>query len=107
MREIVSKGRANPWTPIHDGTVRDAESLAKWELLIPAYGCKCRKDYMAYKAENPPDLSSVESIWLWGFHLHNWVNRKLGKLEITIEEAYSIWRKDDGLDDQQNQSKRM
>jgi hypothetical protein len=27
-----------------------------------------------------------------------YVNAKLGKPEITIEEAYSIWRKNDGME---------
>lgn len=89
---FVIKCATNPWIGLHDGTVRDAISLAEWELQIPQYGCACRKDYMAYKAENPPDFSSAESIWLWGFNLHNWVNRKLGKPEITIDRAYAIWR---------------
>lgn len=82
----------NPWIGLHDGTVRDAMSLAEWELQIPQYGCQCKKDYAMYKAENPPDFSSAESIWLWGFNLHNWVNRKLEKPEITIDQAHAIWR---------------
>jgi len=96
MREIVTKAKANPWIPLHDGTVKDAESLLKWEAVIPGYGCKCRKDYLAYKAENPPDFSSEESLWLWGVALHNWVNRKLGKPELTIDQAKAIWRQPDG-----------
>lgn len=92
----------NAWTPLHNGTVRDAISLANWELQIPQYGCACKKEYAIYKAENPPDFSSHEALWLWGFNLHNWVNRKLGKPEITIEEARKIWRTDDVLVDSQD-----
>ena len=91
MREIVTRAKLNPWVPLHDGTVKDLESLLKWEAVIPGYGCKCRKDYIEYKSENPPDFSSPESLWLWGVALHNWVNRKLDKPEITIEEARKIW----------------
>jgi len=87
----------NPWIGLHDGTVRDATSLAKWELQIPQYGCACKKDYAIYKAENPPDFSSPESLWLWGIALHNWVNRKLNKPEITIEEARKIWSQNNDL----------
>lgn len=96
MREIVTKAKVNPWVPLHDGTVKDAESLLKWEAVIPGYGCKCRKDYLTYKAENPPDFSSEESLWLWGVALHNWVNAKLGKPELTIDQAKAIWRQPDG-----------
>lgn len=81
----------NAWTPLHDGTVKDAESLLEWEKLIPSFGCECRKDYCRYKKENPPDFSSQESLWLWGWRLHNYVNRKLGRREISIEEARAIW----------------
>lgn len=95
MREIVTRAKANPWIPLHDGTVKDAESLLKWEAVIPGYGCKCRKDYATYKAENPPDFSSEESLWLWGVALHNAVNAKLGKPQITIDEARKIWRQND------------
>ena len=91
----------NPWTSLHDGTVKDALSLANWELQIPSYGCQCKKDYAIYKAANPPDFSSAEALWLWGVNLHNWVNRKLGKPEITIEQAYAIWR---AVDDKENGS---
>lgn len=81
----------NPWKDLHSGIVCDQQSLEKWELRIPSYGCACRKDYMLYKASTPPDFTSPESLWLWGYHLHNYVNRKLGKPELTIEEARLQW----------------
>jgi hypothetical protein len=54
----------------------------------------------------PPDFSSPEAFFAWGVALHNAVNAKLGKPEITIEEAYLIWRKSDGLDQQETIEKR-
>lgn len=92
-RQVVQHG--NPWTPIHDGTVKDETTFAEWELGIPQYGCQCRRDYAEYKANNPPSFESAESIWLWGVDLHNYVNSKLGKPEVTIKEARKIWRRDD------------
>jgi hypothetical protein len=50
----------------------------------------------------PPDYTSPEAFFAWGVRLHNAVNAKLGKPEITIEEAYSIWRKSDGLEPEAN-----
>ena len=91
----------NPWASIHNGTVRDAISLAEWELCIPTYGCACRKDYMLYKASTPPDFTSAESLWLWGVNLHNHVNRKLGKSELTVDEARLQWSRSDDLEHQQ------
>ena len=86
----------NPWKDLHSGVVCDQASLEKWEAKIPQYGCRCRKDYEVYKASNPPDFSSPEALWLWGYNLHNWVNRKLGKPELTVEEARLQWSKQDG-----------
>jgi hypothetical protein len=85
----------NPWISLHDGTIFDAKSLADWELSIPQYGCQCKAFYRAWKTENAPDFSSTEAFFAWGVRLHNAVNAKLGKHEITLDEAYSIWRKDD------------
>ena len=86
----------NPWIELHDGTVRDGLSLANWELKIPQYGCSCKKFYAEWKAENAPDFTSPEAFFAWGVRLHNAVNRKLGKPELTIDEAKKIWRSKDG-----------
>ena len=86
----------NPWIALHDGTVFHAKSLADWELSIPQYGCQCKAFYRAWKAENAPDFSSPEAFFAWGVALHNAVNAKLGKPQITLDEAYSIWRMNDG-----------
>jgi hypothetical protein len=94
---IVFSPLANPWIGLHDGSVVDADGLAAWELTIPQYECGCRAFYAKHKAANPPDFTSPEAFFAWGVRLHNAVNTKLGKPEITIEEAYSIWRKSDGV----------
>lgn len=86
----------NAWLALHAYTGCDPVWHAEWELTIPNYGCSCRKDYAEYKAANPPDFSSPYAYWLWGYNLHNWVNRKLGKTELTVEEAKAIWRRNDG-----------
>ena len=87
---------ANPWIAVHNGSIRDFKGLNEWELTIPQYECNCRRFYAEWKAANPPDFSSPEAFFAWGVALHNAVNAKLGKPEITIDEAYSIWRKSDG-----------
>jgi len=96
----------NPWIALHDGTVFDAKSLADWEISIPQYGCQCKAFYRAWKAENAPDFSSPKAFFAWGVALHNSVNAKLDKPQITIEEAYSIWRKDDGMVNSEGSSER-
>ena len=87
---------ANPWIRLHNGSIVDTEGLAAWESTIPQYGCSCKRFYAEWKAANPPDFTSPEAFFAWGVRLHNAVNAKLGKPEITIDEAYSIWRKSDG-----------
>ena len=103
---VVIERRPNPWIAIHNGSIVDAAGLAEWEKTIPHYGCACRQFYQGYKADNHPDFSTPEAFFAWGVNLHNAVNRKLGKPELTIEEALSIWRKDDGLDMQKTESER-
>lgn len=85
--------KKNPWDDLHNGTVKDEATLAEWELQIPAYGCHCRKFYLEYKANNPPDFSSEDALWIWGVGLHNAVNKKLDRLELTIDKARKIWNR--------------
>lgn len=93
---VVIERRPKPWIALHNGSIRNADDLAEWEKIIPQYECGCRAFYAKYKMDNPPDFTSPEAFFAWGVELHNAVNRKLGKPELTIEEALSIWRKDDG-----------
>jgi hypothetical protein len=95
---VVIERKPNPWILLHDGSIKTIEQLTEWELLIPQYGCSCKRFYAEWKAANPPDFTSPEAFFAWGVRLHNAVNAKLGKPEITIEEAYKIWRKSDGLE---------
>jgi hypothetical protein len=88
----------NPWNSLHDGSILTPRDLANWEIRIPQYGCACKRFYAEWKAANSPDFTSPEAFFAWGVRLHNAVNAKLGKPEITIDEAYSIWRKSDGLE---------
>lgn len=90
--------KKNPWIDLHDGTVHDALSLANWELNIPQYGCQCKKFYAEWKAENEPDFTSPDGFFAWTVRLHNAVNVKLGRPELTIDEARKIWRSKDGLE---------
>ena len=103
---IVFSLLVNPWIGLHNGSIVDAAGLGQWESSIPQYECGCRAFYAQYKADDPPDFSTPEAFFRWGVALHNAVNRKLGKPELTIEEALSIWRKNDGLDMQETQSER-
>jgi hypothetical protein len=104
--ERAEAGR-KAWQALHSYHGNSPEWFAKWEATIPHFDCSCTKDYREYKAANPPDFSSPEAIWLWGYTLHNWVNRKLGKPELTIDEARKLWRGDsNGLELTKEEQKR-
>jgi hypothetical protein len=85
------------WTKLHSYTGCDPQWLDIWQYLIPQR-CDCKDGYQRILAEIPPDHTSPEAFFAWGVALHNAVNAKLGKQQITIDEAYSIWRKSDGLE---------
>jgi hypothetical protein len=89
------------WAKLHGYTGCDPQWLDIWQYLIPAR-CDCKDGYQRILAEMPPDYTSPEAFFAWGVRLHNAVNAKLGKPEITIDEAYSIWRKSDGLEIEAN-----
>jgi hypothetical protein len=83
------------WAKLHGYRGCDPQWLDIWQYLIPQR-CDCKDGYQRILAEMPPDFTSPEAFFAWGVNLHNSVNAKLGKQQITIEEAYSIWRKSDG-----------
>ena len=103
-RNKAKQGRF-AWSKLHGYTGCDPQWLDIWQYLIPAR-CDCKDGYQQILGEMPPDFTTPEAFFRWGVALHNAVNRKLGKPELTIEEALSIWRKDDGLDMQETQSER-
>jgi hypothetical protein len=101
----VNQGRF-AWAKKHGYLGCDPQWHELWVLLIPAFGCSCKQDFADYCKDNPPDFSSPDAYWLWGVQLHNWVNRKLGKPELTVEEALAIWRREDGVETQQTTTQR-
>ena len=83
------------WAKLHSYRGCDPQWLDIWQYLIPQR-CDCKDGYQRILAEMPPDFSSPEAFFAWGVALHNAVNAKLGKQQITIDEAYSILRRTDG-----------
>jgi hypothetical protein len=83
------------WSLLHGYRGCDPQWLELWVYFIPSR-CDCRDGFQHILKDLPPDFSSPEAFFAWGVRLHNAVNAKLGKPQITIDEAYSIWRKSDG-----------
>ena len=82
----------NPWIELHQARDWDLNRLLQWEQTIPAYGCSCREGYSQIKTEDPPDFLSPMAFFYWSIRIHNAVNRKLGKTELTLGEALTLWR---------------
>lgn len=70
----------------------DPIKLADWENRIPNYDCRCREGYNQFKAADPPDFSSPMAFFHWTVRIHDAVNRKLGKPELTLGQALTLWR---------------
>ncbi len=88
--------KPNAWTFLHRYDGCDPAWLKSWEGIIPRGRCDCKTGYLEILKDYPPDFSSPEAFFAWGVTLHNAVNRKLGKPEMTLEEARKLWRDDDG-----------
>ncbi|MFN7318304.1 MAG: ERV1/ALR-related protein, partial [bacterium] len=70
----------------------DPVRLADWESRIPNYECKCREGYEKFKEIDPPDFASPMAFFHWTVRIHNAVNKKLGKPELTLGQALTLWR---------------
>lgn len=90
--KVIDKGR-EAWTSLHQYQGCSPTFVRDWEKLIPSYCCSCRKDYEELKKLHPFDYSTPDRFFLSGIALHNAVNRKLGKPEVSIDEARKIWNR--------------
>lgn len=54
--------------------------------------CKsCRKDYLALIQNYPIKTGSKLELFNWTVAIHNIINVKLGKKQISYDKAYKIW----------------
>lgn len=77
------------WAEAHTKQDPTKEWFDGWIARVPR-SCGCDKFLATYLVENPPDFANWPR-WIWA--LHNAVNRKLGKQEITFEAAQEIWHR--------------
>lgn len=78
--ELHRRGLAAP--PGQD----DGAWLIEFRMQLPCGGCRLHWD--AFCASMPPDWGNY---FAWTVAAHNEVNRRLGKPELTVEEAKCIW----------------
>ncbi|MFH5806761.1 FAD-linked sulfhydryl oxidase, partial [Alienimonas sp. DA493] len=96
-RSHVTPKSAEGWRMLHQYALAydgDREAAEKWlEEFAAGLGCDdCRSHWRKLTAENPPDLTDAETFFRSTVELHNAVNRRIGKPEVTVAEARERWR---------------
>lgn len=51
----------------------------------------CRTSYIQFIRQHPIRSNSRTELFNWSIDIHNMVNKKLNKKQITYTEAYAIW----------------
>ena len=85
-RESVSQRGRAAWKALFND-VHTKRALRAWEKKIPKFGCGCNEFYKEWKRDNPPG-DSVGFEWKW--RLKSAVNEKLGKDNLTLDEAIAV-----------------
>jgi hypothetical protein len=82
----ITQRQRDHWAKLHT-TLMDAVIFEAWVAAIP--GCEtCRRDFRELLKSNPPRFD----YWFqWTWEIHNAVNRKLSKPELTWAEACILW----------------
>ena len=92
----VNKGRKS-WKMLHSFEKGDPRVFYKlWKTTIPK-DCKCRKDFEKLEKQYPPNFSSPEKFWDWGWGFHNVINNNLTEEgyphpQIPYDEAVRLWK---------------
>ena len=61
-----------------------------WVESIPWNGCPCKDHFEDYCKHFPPDFCRL---WEWGIGIHNDVNKRNGKKQLSLNEAEQLWTK--------------
>lgn len=59
-----------------------------WAESIPWNGCPCKDHFEDYCKHFPPNFSDL---WRWGIGIHNDVNKRNGKKQLSLNEAEQLW----------------
>lgn len=78
----------------YDSKVDVANTIARVITKFPCH--KCRKHATEYAASNPfiyavNDSTDRYSLFRWVWKFHNVVNKRLGKAEMSFEDAKEKW----------------
>jgi len=85
--DIAAKGR-ELWNDLFCN-IHTRNDLFRWARGIPSYGCDCKDFFDSYlRANNPGETVDVE----WKWKLKSAVNAKLGKPNLSLEQAKWVHR---------------
>jgi hypothetical protein len=97
-REALEVAGRRLWAELHRWAIDfggDPQEAARWlqEFAgrVPQAGCGCRAEWDTDIARYPPPLDHPEELFEWTVVVHNAVNLKLGKFQVSIQEARDIW----------------
>jgi len=90
MWALLAQTGRERWAELHGfatscklDNVNDMMTARAWmdafTLRVPDYGCKCRAGWRSILGAHPPDLSSTSAFSMWTRHVHDAVNKKLGR----------------------------
>jgi hypothetical protein len=91
------------WNTIHHAAIsadksKNGSDFKKFIFAIgPLLPCfTCKEDFEAYLKSSAPQESHY---FEWSVKAHNYVNKKLGKTQISMDDALKIWTFDLCTDD--------
>lgn len=83
----------NLWKELHTYSYQNEQDtkiwLNNWINKIPCG--ECRNHFKKIIEDFPPKTFSAESFFDWTVQVHNKVNEKLDKKQISLNEAKKIW----------------
>jgi hypothetical protein len=97
-REALEVAGRRLWAELHRWAIAFAggpQEAARWlqefSGRVPQAGCGCRTQWDTDIAQYPPPLDHPEELFEWTVLVHNAVNLKLGKTQVSLHEARDIW----------------
>ena len=83
------------WGELHRWALTtDRKVVSRWLTRFAArIGCgECRRHWEALVTQMPADLSSNAALFAWSVTMHNAINMRLGKPEMTVDAAQVRWK---------------
>jgi len=79
---------------LHHQEDHDIAYLMNFTRSIPRYtsGCHCKEFFTNWHRQNPVEYGPNHAYFKWTVRAHNAVNVKLGKPELSYEDAFQLYQ---------------